>query len=110
MIILKLPYKGNEGVSLINERKRQHGRHCLTTSHFNIEDDANEKYNNDLVYLSRSPSTTRNDRYIGEEERCLSESIVDHSGTNTKPHIARHCKISGHKKRGSRWSPLKLNI
>lgn len=49
-----------------------------------------KKYNNGLVYLSRAPSTARNDSYIGERGSCLNERIVDYSGRNSKPQIARH--------------------
>ena len=69
----------------------------ILSSQFNIKDDTNKKQKHDLVYFSRSPSTTCADSYIAETAMPPSERVGYHDGRVMKPHVVRHCLNSNHK-------------
>ena len=100
---LKLPYQGDEGVSLIKSIKNatkktlpeNHDVRVILTgkklsSLFNIKDDTKKMHKHDLVYYGECPTPNCIDNYIGETGRRINERVIDHSGRDKKSHMLKH--------------------
>ena len=107
--LLKLPYKGNMGMNIINKYKKILKNHLPSnvqprvvfnskklSSNFNIKDQVKFTHNYDLVYKYECKEINCNARYIGETSRRISERIKDHCFRDKRSHIYQHHQEHGH--------------
>ena len=104
-----LTYNGKQANKLLSKMKKRLNKSLSTEvkatvtyeskklgTKFQLKDKTEYPQQNNVVYYSKCPDKTCNERYVGETDRRIEERIVDHNKRNKNSDLLKHSRDRNH--------------